>query len=75
MSEAINLKTRASLQKAGYNALVKELGADDAMRFIRLFNCGYGDYTKERHDIFDGMSVDGIFEDMEQWQKNAAVVD
>jgi len=59
-----NLMTPVALQRAGIDALVKELGAIDAIRFIRLYDSGYGDYTKERHAIFDNMSVDDIFADM-----------
>lgn len=68
MNSNLNLQTPISLHKAGVNVLVQELGAVDAMRFIRLFDNGYGDYTKERHAIFDNMSVDDIFADLRQEQ-------
>jgi len=66
MNSGTNLRTPISLQKAGIDALVQALGAVDAMRFIRLFDNGYGDYTKERHAIFDNMTVDDILNDMKQ---------
>ena len=64
MNNNINVQTPISLHKAGMNVLVGQLGAVDAMRFIRLFDNGYGDYTKERHAIFDDMSVDDIFDEL-----------
>ena len=70
MAREANLRTPVSLQKAGHDALVQALGAVDAIRFIRLFDNGYGDYTKERHTIFDNMRVDDILDDMKQWKKN-----
>jgi hypothetical protein len=60
MSKATNYMTPMALQRAGMDALVKELGAVDAIRFIHLYDSGHGDYTKERHEIFDNMSVDDI---------------
>ena len=70
MTREANLRTPVSLQKAGLDALVQALGAVDAIRFIRLFDNGYGDYTKERHAIFDNMSVDDILADMKQRKKS-----
>ena len=69
MNSSANLRTPISLQKAGLDALVQALGAVDAMRFIRLFDNGYGDYTKERHATFDNMTVDDILNDMKQGHK------
>jgi hypothetical protein len=64
--------TPAALQRAGIDALVKELGAVDAVRFIRLYDNGHGDYTKERHATFDGMSVDDIFAEMNTPRQTAS---
>ena len=41
-------KTIAQIQSEGYDALVNALGPEDAIRFIRSFDPGSGDYTKER---------------------------
>jgi len=41
-------KIIAQIQSEGYDALVNALGPEDAVRFIRSFDPGSGDYTKER---------------------------
>ena len=41
-------KTIAQIQSEGYDALVKALGPEDATRFIRSYDPGSGDYTKDR---------------------------
>ena len=32
------------------------------MRFMMQYDPGYGDYSKERHEIFDSMTVDDLLE-------------
>lgn len=38
----------ADLRRRGIQALVRELGYADAMRFLHQFGSGQGDYTKDR---------------------------
>jgi len=40
--------------------LVREMGAADAARFIGQFTTGYGDYTKERRELFKGLTIDDV---------------
>ncbi len=48
----------------GSKALIKELGYTGFLRFIRkLDSYGNEDYLKTGKEIFEDMSVDGIFED------------
>ena len=60
MNKTINVKDTLEIQKIGIDALVRELGAVGAINFIQLYDRGSGDYTKERHAYFNGMSVDDI---------------
>jgi len=41
-------KTLFKIQQEGIQALINSLGPVDAIRFIKLFDPGYGDYTAER---------------------------
>jgi len=41
-------KTLNEIHKQGIDALVKELGPVDAVRFLQIYDQGSGDYTKER---------------------------
>ncbi|MDV2481147.1 hypothetical protein F8E02_03800 [Methanoculleus sp. Wushi-C6] len=41
-------KTLDEIRVRGFEALVKSLGPADAIRFIRSYSHGSGDYTRER---------------------------
>ena len=62
--------TPVELQRKGWKALVNALGYVDAIRFIRQFDSGSGDYTKERHQWLDKLTMDDIIADIEQRQWN-----
>ncbi len=62
--------TPVELQRKGWKALVNALGYVDAIRFIRQFDSGSGDYTKERHQWLDKLTMDEIIADIEQRQGN-----
>lgn len=47
------------------DALVKSLGPIDAVRFIQQYNKGHGDYTKERQELFNDLTVDEIFKQVQ----------
>ena len=44
-------KTIARIQSKGYDALVNALGPEDAIRFIRSYDPGSGDYTQNGKNI------------------------
>ncbi len=46
--------------------LYKELGVVDAVRFLKQFTQGYGNYTQEREVIFANKSLDDIVSEIEQ---------
>jgi hypothetical protein len=41
-------KTLNEIHKQGIDALIKELGPVDAVRFLQIYDPGSGDYTNER---------------------------
>lgn len=49
--------------------LYKELGVVDAVRFLKQFTQGFGDYTKEREVIFANKSVQDIVSEIEKMKK------
>jgi len=63
-------KTIAKIQSEGYDALVKALGPEDAIRFIRSFDPGSGDYTRERKKYFRKKSIEQIGEEILDLQKS-----
>ena len=61
----MEVKTLDEIRIQGFEALVKDLGPADAIRFIQSYSHGSGDYTKEREASlekdFDTV-VNGIME-------------
>jgi hypothetical protein len=51
--------------------LTKVLGFVGKIRFLRLFDQGSGDYTAERHQWLDQMSMDDILTDIRKRQENS----
>ena len=47
--------------RAGLNALLRELGSVGLIRFLQQFELGSGDYTAERHQWLDGISIDELW--------------
>ena len=61
--------TPIELQRKGFQALVEALGLVEAIRFIHQYDSGSGDYTKERHQWLDQLTMDDILADLEQRQQ------
>jgi hypothetical protein len=51
--------------------LYKELGVVDAVRFLKQFTQGYGNYTQEREALFGKKSIDEIVDEIEKRRKPA----
>jgi len=62
------MMTPVELNRKGFKALVDALGYADAIRFIRQFDHGSGDYTKERHQWLDELTLEDIWADIRQRQ-------
>lgn len=62
------MMTPAELNRKGFKALVDVLGYADAIRFIRQYDNGSGDYTKERHQWLDQLTLEDIWADIQQRQ-------
>jgi hypothetical protein len=63
-------KTIAQIQSEGYDALVNALGPEEAVRFIRSFDPGSGDYTKERKKTFRKKTAKQIGKEILDLQKS-----
>jgi len=56
----INYRDQRNLRRLGMAALKEKLGSVGAVYFIRQFNTGSGDYTKEREALHANMTFDDI---------------
>ncbi len=52
------------LRKAGIKALYDALGPTGMAEFLRMFDRGYGNYTKEREKILEKKSVEEIYREI-----------
>lgn len=48
------------IRQAGIEALLDRLGPDGTLRFLQQYNPGYGNYTTERHDWLDKLTLEEI---------------
>lgn len=60
------MMTPIEINRIGYRALVEALGFDGAIRFLRQFDPGEGDYTNQRHQWLDKLSLDDILADIDR---------
>jgi hypothetical protein len=51
--------------------LYKEIGIVNTVRFINQFTTGYGDYTKEREELFAGMTLDDLVSEIKRKRSQA----
>ena len=59
-STSAELRNPNAIRKLGLQALTKELGAVGMAYFIRQFDQGEGDYTKERDILFADITIQDI---------------
>jgi hypothetical protein len=58
--------TLNQIQQKGLEALSRELGPVGMVRFLQMFETGYGDYTKERHQWRDDQRIEDIAQRVRQ---------
>ena len=61
--------TLNEIQQAGLAALSRELGPVGFVRFLQIFERGYGDYSQERSAWLEEQSVDDIAKRIQEKQK------
>lgn len=57
------------INQQAISLLYKELGVVDAVRFLKQFTQGFGDYTKEREVLFADKSVQDIVSEIEKMRR------
>lgn len=45
--------------------LFKEVGIANTIRFLNQFSMGYGNYTEERRDLFEDLTMEQFLSEME----------
>jgi len=66
------VKPLAEINQQAIRLLYRELGVVDAVRFLRQFTAGFGDYTKERGMLFGEKTLDEIVGEIEAKRQRGA---
>jgi hypothetical protein len=57
---SVQIHPLTEITSRAQNALIRELGVVDTLRFLNQFRAGTGDYTTEREELFKAESVKSI---------------
>jgi len=66
-----DMRPLIEVNQQAIHLLYRELGVVDAVRFLRQFTQGYGNYTQEREDMFADKSLEDITDEIENQRKRA----
>ncbi len=55
-----HISSVSELNRHVTDALIREVGVVDTIRFLNQFRTGHGDYTAEREGLFQGMAAKDI---------------
>lgn len=58
------------IRQEGYKALINALGVAGMLRFLQQLNGSYGDYTKERHQWLDRLTIEDFRNYVQQKKLN-----
>ncbi|MBD3266545.1 hypothetical protein GF373_07725 [bacterium] len=64
------MKPLVEINQQAIALLYQKLGVIDTVRFLKQFKEGYGNYTKEREDLFGRKSLDEIMSEIETMRNN-----
>ena len=59
-------KPLAEINQLAIRLLYQELGIVNAVRFLRQFTVGFGDYTQERDALFANKTLEDIIDEVEK---------
>ena len=66
LSNLIHCTILSDINEQAIRLLVREMGAADAARFISQFTTGYGDYTKERKELFKDLTLEEVVQQIRE---------
>ena len=61
-----DVKPLVEINQQAIRLLYQELGIVNAVRFLKQFTVGFGDYTQEREALFGKKSLDEIIGEIEK---------
>ncbi len=66
----VEIKPLVEINRRALPILYRELGIVDAVRFLKQFTPGFGDYTQEREVLFAGKTLEGIISEIERMRES-----
>jgi hypothetical protein len=63
------VKPLTEINQQAIRLLYQELGVINAVRFLKQFTVGFGDYTKEREVLLGSKTLDQIMNEIVQMRK------
>lgn len=66
------ITNHSELRERGFRVLAEALGWVNAVRFLREYDLGSGDYTKERESLLPDLRIDEMVAEIERIQKEAS---
>ena len=69
---SLAIRPLSDLNRQATELLVREMGIADALRFLSQFSSGSGDYTKERDQWLDDLSLQQIVSGIKAKRKERA---
>lgn len=67
------MRPLAEINQQALKILFREMGVVDTLRFLNQYTTGYGNYTEEREALFADMTLDNVFDAMEQRRQQPPV--
>ncbi len=61
----IQTKPLNEINQEAITLLCQQIGLANTIRFLNQFNTGYGNYTKEREQMFTNMSLDDVITEID----------
>ena len=66
---SVYVEPLVEVNRKAFGALYRELGVVNAVRFLRQFTAGFGDYTVEREILFGEKRLGEILEEIKEETK------
>lgn len=66
----VEVKPLVEINRRAIYLLLRELGIVDAVRFLKQFTPGLGDYTQEREALFAGKTLEQILDELERMRSS-----
>lgn len=55
-----------TIQRLGTQALIEKLGIAGAISFLQQFDRGHGDYTRDRHEWQDTLTIEQVVREIRE---------